>query len=163
MAKMCVKIVDVPILMYFCHFEVLYRPASGKITSYSCRRSYQLWFEWYNVKIRHELPSEMRKMWGNIRFWDDHDKFENFTKSLKFTQFGIQRLLFTKFHNFTIFGKNKSNWLIPHDIMTTKNMYKKFTQACFGQIFSYLSKYIHQIHWIDPLPSERHLTPVTLQ
>ena len=24
----------------------------------------------------------MRKMWGNLKFWEDHDKFHNFTKSL---------------------------------------------------------------------------------
>ena len=62
---------------------------SGKIGPYTCRAGHKLWNEWSNIKIGQELTSEMRKMWGNLKFLHDHDKFHNFTKSLKITHFGV--------------------------------------------------------------------------
>ena len=42
---------------------------SGKITPYSCRAGPKLRNEWSNIKIRQVLTSEMRKMWGNLKFY----------------------------------------------------------------------------------------------
>ena len=49
----------------------------------------KLWNEYSNNKIREEITLEMRKMQGNLKFLHDHDKFYNFTKSLKITRFGV--------------------------------------------------------------------------
>ena len=39
-------------------------------------------------KIGQKITSQMKKMWGNLKFLHDHDKFQNLTKLLKITHFG---------------------------------------------------------------------------
>ena len=62
---------------------------NGLVSSDSCRRGPKLQSEYSNIKIEQELASEMRKMWGNLKFLHDHDKFYNFTKSLKITHIDV--------------------------------------------------------------------------
>ena len=59
MERMCQKL---PMSACFCDFKAPYRPASDKMTSYSCRGGPKLRFAWLNIIIGQALRSEMRKM-----------------------------------------------------------------------------------------------------
>ena len=63
----------------------------------------------------------MRKIWGNLKFLHDHDKFHSFTKSLKITPFKCSK---TFFHKILLFKKKNSLLLL-----SGKRMYNKFTPA----------------------------------
>ena len=47
--------------------------ANGNVGSDSCGGDPKLRNEYSNIKIRQELTSEMRKMWGNLKFLHDHE------------------------------------------------------------------------------------------
>ena len=64
------------------HFSDTCRPPSGNFSSDSCRGGSNLWNEYSNIKIRQVLTSEMRKMWGNLKFLHDH-KSANFLGFLR--------------------------------------------------------------------------------
>ena len=117
-----------PISTHFCHFICLIGLLVAIPTSWSCREGSKLQFEGCYIKIGYKLTSwsEIRNMWGNPRFWYDHDKYHNFTKSLKITHFGSRYYFSTKFYYFL--KKSKSNWLILDSVTT------------FGQ------KYVKEIH-----------------
>ena len=57
----------------FCHFKVPWRLPSGNFSPDSCRAGPKLQNEYSNIKIRQELTSEIRKMWGNLKFLHDHE------------------------------------------------------------------------------------------
>ena len=104
----------------------------------------------------------MRKIWGNLRFWHDHNKFHDFTKLLnKFHDF-------TKLLKITHFGSRdyfSQNFYLSHTAfqLLSKNMYLKFIWHLLGKYFPTLVNIFTKSHRIPPVPSERHLTPVILQ
>ena len=68
---------------YFCHFGVPLRLYSGR--SISCRGGPKLQNKYSNIKIGQEITSELRKIWGNLKFLHDHDisqLHQNHLKSL---------------------------------------------------------------------------------
>ena len=71
------------------------RLPSGNWSSDTSRGGPKLWNEFSYIKIGQELTSEMRKMWGNLKFLHDHDKFSQLHQ---ITCFGVYWLFFTKFH-----------------------------------------------------------------
>ena len=91
-------------------------------------------------------------MWGYLRFWHDHDKFDNFTKSLKITHCGVQRLILTKSHHFwkkliklinhtqhndfqaEIYKTNTLQCPLGKYFPTLVNIFTKFTEYTYYQV-----------------------------
>ena len=88
MAKMCPNIANVGIFGHVFAILGNLKAPSGNLSSDFCRGGLKLQSEYSNMKMGQEITSEMRKMWGNLKVLNDHDKFDNLTKSLKITHFG---------------------------------------------------------------------------